>query len=76
MQLCTVSYYDADNIDDTIPCTQSETTNTRLKLMDNFGYMTKRATETIRFQSFNKDTDADNWYRSKIMLYFPSSYQD
>ena len=68
MQLYAVSYYDTDNVDDTIPCTEGGTTNTQVKLIDNFGYMTKRAKETIRFPNFNKDTDADNWYRNKIML--------
>ena len=66
----TVSYYDADNVDDTVPCTDSETTTTRITLTDNFGYMTKRTKEAIiRFPSFNKHTDADNWYRSQIMYF-------
>ena len=25
----------------------------------------------IRFRKYNKETDASNWYRSKLMLYYP-----
>ena len=41
--LYTVSYYDADHVYHTIPSIESETTNTQIKLTDNFEYMAKRS---------------------------------
>ena len=34
--LYTVAYYDADNVDDTIPCTEIETSNSHITLTDNY----------------------------------------
>ena len=43
-----------------------------IKLTDDFGIMTKRKTEAvIRFHNYSKDSDPSNYYRSRLMLYYP-----
>lgn len=44
-----VSYYDAGHVYDTISSTESETTNTQIKLTDNFEYMAKKLTTKLNF---------------------------
>ncbi len=42
------------------------------ELVSGFGHMRERRTPAIiRFRKYNKDADASNWYRAKIMLYYP-----
>ncbi len=31
----------------------------------------RRTQAIIRFRKYNKDADASNWYRAKLMLYYP-----
>ena len=48
------------------------TTSTQITLTDKFGKMNKRKQQAvIRFRKYNKETDASNWYRAKLMLYYP-----
>ena len=43
-----------------------------IQLTDNFGAMVKRKTEAvIRFFKYSKDSDPSNYYRSRLMLYYP-----
>ena len=35
-----------------------------------------RKQAVIRFQKYNKDADASNWYRARIMLYYPWYNED
>ena len=51
---------------------ESDVTSTQITLTDNFGKMNKRKQQAvIRFRKYNKDTDPSNWYRAKLMLYYP-----
>ena len=44
----------------------------KIKLTDNFGTMVKCKQEVvIRFHKYSKDSDPSNWYRSRLMLYYP-----
>ena len=57
---------------DVLPASDSETTSTQIKLTDGFGKMNKRKREAvIRFRRYNKDAEPSNWYRAKLMLYYP-----
>ena len=57
---------------DALPATDSETTSTQITLTDRFGKMNKRKQEAvIRFRKYNKDAEPSNWYRAKLMLYYP-----
>ena len=57
---------------DALPASDSETTSTQIKLADGFGKMNKRKREAvIRFRRYNKDAEPSNWYRAKLMLYYP-----
>ncbi len=50
----------------------SESTNRKIVLVGGFGHMRERRTPAIiRFRKCNKDADASNLYRAKIMLYCP-----
>ena len=51
---------------------QTDITSTQIKLTDGFGKMNKRKREAvIRFRWYNKDAEPSNWYRAKLMLYYP-----
>ena len=57
---------------DVLPASESDTTSTQIKLTDDFGKMNKRKREAvIRFRRYNKDAEPSNWYRAKLMLYYP-----
>ena len=44
----------------------------KITLTDRFGKMNKRKQEAvIRFRKYNKDAEPSNWYRAKLMLYYP-----
>lgn len=43
-----------------------------LKLTNGYGSMKLRKEEaTIRFRKYNREAEPTNWYRAKLMLYFP-----
>ena len=66
------NYKPDDSMCDALPDTESDTTSTQIILTDGFGKMSKRRQPAvIRFRKFNKDTDSTNWYRAKLMLYYP-----
>ena len=57
---------------DALPDVESDTTSTQITLTDGFGKMSKRKQQAvIRFRKYNKDADPSNWYRAKLMLYYP-----
>ena len=57
---------------DALPAPESDVTSTQITLTDNFGKMNKRKQQAvIRFRKYNKETDPSNWYRAKLMLYYP-----
>ena len=59
-------------ISDALPDVESDTTSTQITLTDGFGKMSKSKQQAvIRFRKYNKDTDSSNWYRAKLMLYYP-----
>ena len=63
--------YKADG-NDVLPPSDSDATSSCIKLTDNFGTMRKRKREAVvRFHKYNKDAEPSNWYRAKLMLYFP-----
>ena len=52
-------------------------TNKEIILTGGFGKMKKRGREAvIRFGKFNYESDPSNWYRSKLMLYYPWYNED
>ena len=72
-----VTNYKKDDDSDALPPVESETTSLRITLSGGFGKMNKRKREAvIRFRRYNKDTDPSNWYRAKLMLYFPWYNED
>ena len=57
---------------DALPAPESDVTSTKITLTDKFGKMNKRKRQAvIRFRKYNKETDPSNWYRAKLMLYYP-----
>ena len=67
-----VNYKPDDSMCDAIPVLESDTTSTQITLTDGFGKMNKKKQESvIRFRKYNKETDLSNWYRAKLMLYYP-----
>ena len=63
---------DADTDNDVLPHTNVDSTSSQITLTDNYGKMNRRRKEAvIRFRTFNKDSDSSNWFRAKLMLYFP-----
>ena len=57
---------------DALPDVESDTTSTKITLTDGFGKMSKRKQQAvIRFRKHNRDTEPTNWYRAKLMLYYP-----
>ena len=64
--------YKSDSVCDALPAVESDTTSTQVTLTDDFGKMNKRKQQAvIRFRKYNKETDPSNWYRAKLMLYYP-----
>ena len=67
-----VDYKPVDSMCDALPVLESNNTSTQITLTDGFGKMNKRKQEAvIRFRKYNKQTDPTNWYRAKLMLYYP-----
>ena len=61
--------HDDDSEFDALP---SETMSKTIQLTDGFGKMNRRRREAvIRFHKCNKDIEPSNWYRAKLMLYYP-----
>ena len=67
-----VKYDSNDDNDDVLPCEDVDVSFLKtIKLTDN-GTMYKRNREAvIRFHCYSKDSDPKNWYRAKLMLYYP-----
>ena len=66
------NYKADDSMCDTLPALESYSTSTQITLTDGFGKMNKRKQEAvIRFRKYNKQTDPTNWYRAKLMPYYP-----
>ena len=66
------NYKPDDSVCDALPDLESDGTSTQITLTDGFGKMNKRKQQAvIRFRKYNKDTDPSNWYRAKLMLYYP-----
>ena len=65
-----VTSYKNDN-DDVLPNESVEKCNNgaRIILTDNYGKRNREA--VIRFTRFNKDKEPSNYYRAKLMLYYP-----
>lgn len=69
--------YNKDDDGDVIPKDTNTTKCARITLKDKFGTMRARQKEAvIRFTKYHKDSDTSNWYRSKLMLYFPWRNED
>ena len=67
-----VTNYKKDDDSDALPPVESETISSHITLTGGFGRMNKRKREAvIRFRCYNTDTEPSNWYRAKLMLYFP-----
>ena len=68
-----VTNYQRDDSEcDALPASDSDTTSTQIQLTGRFGKMNKRKREAvIRFRRYNKDAEPSNWYRAKLMLYYP-----
>ena len=63
--------------EDALPPVESEATSSHITLTNGFGRMNKHKREAvIRFRRYNKDTEPSNWYRAKLMLYFPWFNED
>ena len=61
-----------DSESDALPPTESETMSKTITLTDGYGKMNRRKREAIiRFHKYNKDAEPSNWYRAKLMLYYP-----
>ena len=63
-----------DDHGDVIPTTDesSENTSTKITLLDNFGKMHQRLKQAIiSFTKYNKESNPTNYYRSRLMLYYP-----
>ena len=62
---------------DALPPTESETMSRTRTLSDGFGEMNRRKREAVkRFHKYNKDAEPSNWYRAKLMLYYPWYNED
>ena len=74
-----VTSYKYEDNDDVLP--NDETVelceNSKIKLTDGYGTMHKCTHEAvIRFTCFNKDKEPSNYYRSKLMFYYPWHNED
>ena len=57
---------------DALPAPESDVTSTQITLTDRFGKMNKRKqAAVIRFRKYSKEADPSNWYRARLMLYYP-----
>ena len=57
---------------DELPDTDSEGSTKKITLTGGYGQMNERRQQAvIRFRKYNKDSDVSNWYRAKLMLYYP-----
>ena len=65
--------YNAKDVDtDALPDSGSQASTKKITLTGGFGQMHERKKPAvIRFRKNNKDADASNWYRAKLMLYHP-----
>ena len=69
-----VANYQKDDSDVLPPPDESETTSSR---SGGFGRMNKRRREAvIRFRRYNQDTEPSNFYRAKLMFYYPWHNED
>lgn len=68
-----VNYSKGDESEcDALPPSESDTTSTHITLTGGFGKMNKRKQQAvIRFRKYNKDAEPSNWYRAKLLLYYP-----
>ena len=63
---------DDEIYNDELPDTDSEGSTKKITLTGGYGQMRERRHQAvIRFRKYNKDSDASNWYRAKLMLYYP-----
>ena len=70
------NYQQYDN-DDVLPPSEGDTTSSHIVLTHGYGKMNKCKREAvIRFHRYNKDAEPTNWYRAKLMLYFPWYNED
>ena len=61
-----------DGNTDALPGYESQLSSTKITLRSGYGQMyERRKPAVIRFRKYSKDADASNWYRAKLMLYFP-----
>ena len=66
------NYNSKDSECDVLPLSDSKSTCSQINVSNGFGKMNKRKREAvIRFRRYNKDAEPSNWYRTKLMLYFP-----
>ena len=72
-----VTNYRCDDDSDVLPPTELEATSSQITLTEGFGKMNKRRREAvIQFRRYNKDAEPSNWYRAKLMLYYPGYNED
>jgi hypothetical protein len=74
-----ITSYRTDEDNDVLPNESVHTSNNGniIKLTDGYGVMHKRNREAvIRFTRFNKDKEPSNYYRAKLMLYYPWRNED
>ena len=62
-----------DDVDtDALPDSEIQASTKKITLTGGFGQMHERKKPSVfRFRKYNKDTDASDWYRAKLMLYHP-----
>ena len=64
-----VNYKPSDDSEcDALP---APTTSSQITLTDGFGKMKRRKQAVIRFRRYNRVAEPSNWYRAKLMLYYP-----
>ena len=63
---------DEDSENDVLPLSNTDSASSQITLTGGFGKMNRRKREAIiRFTHYNKDAEPSNWYRDKLMLYYP-----
>ena len=63
---------DDEMYNDELPDSDSEGSTKKITLTGGYGQMHERRQQAvIRFRKYNKDSDSSNWYRAKLMLYYP-----
>ena len=66
------NYRHNDNDCDALPPTESEIMSKIIQLTDGYGKMNWCKKEAvIRFHKYIEDAEPSNWYRAKLMLYYP-----